>query len=173
MPQKLTAKQRKWLKIYMETHNATEAAMQVYNVKTRESAGVIGHENLKKLNFEELMDAVGLTEENLLESIVEGRKATRVIVIDNKVQGVPDYATRHKYIETALKLRGNLSNKLELTGKDGEPLKIQLLAGISYHYDTGPETVDASSDRGTPKRPTPVPSIDMAPEGPKNNNSDQ
>ena len=57
---KLTLKQRRWIKKYIETGNATEAAMQVYNCKNRNVAESIGSENLGKLAFSELMDQMGL-----------------------------------------------------------------------------------------------------------------
>ena len=134
-PVKLTAKQRKWIKVYSETLNATEAAMQSYNCKDRNSAALIGHENLIKLNFEELMAVIGLTDETALVSIKDGISATRPIIDPqtNKLSKIADYATRHKYTETLLKLKGKLdTQKIELTGKGGEPLKMELLAGIGF-----------------------------------------
>lgn len=44
----LTLKQSGFVKKYIEFANATEAAVQVYNVKNRNVAGVIGWENLRK-----------------------------------------------------------------------------------------------------------------------------
>lgn len=44
----LTLRQNSFVKKYIEFANATEAAAQVYNVKNRNVAGVIGWENLRK-----------------------------------------------------------------------------------------------------------------------------
>lgn len=129
---KLTPKQRKFMKIYAKTLNATEAAMQSYDCKDRDVAKALGAENLSKLNFTELLDAVGLTDDDLAVALREGRHSTRAIVVDGKVQGVADYATRHKYVETLLKVKGKLADKLELTGEDGGPLQMQLVAGIGF-----------------------------------------
>lgn len=118
---KLTFKQRAWLDKYLETKNATEAAMQVYDVKNRESAKVIGHENLTKLNFQELMEEAGVSDAKLLQKLNEGLDATKVVSAritgkdaDSRTDDfidVEDYPTRHKYLDTALKLKKKLDPK--------------------------------------------------------------
>lgn len=122
---KLTIKQKKWIKAYMETGNATEAAMQVYDCSDRNSARAIGGENLANLSIDKVMEAQGLTDEFLIEKLNEGLQATKVISANivqiksddptvkqkeahSKTQDfvdVEDYAVRHKYLETALKLK--------------------------------------------------------------------
>lgn len=129
---KLTPKQRKFMKVYAKTLNATEAAMQAYDCKDRDTASSIGRENLRKLQFVDLLDAVGLTDDDLAVALQEGRHSTRPIVVNGKVQGVADYATRHRYVETLLKVKGKLTDKLELTGEDGGPLQMQVIAGVGY-----------------------------------------
>ncbi|MEK7187830.1 MAG: terminase small subunit [Patescibacteria group bacterium] len=44
----MTSKQAKFAESYLETGNATEAAMTSYNPKNRATASVMGHENLRK-----------------------------------------------------------------------------------------------------------------------------
>lgn len=105
----LTIKQARWLHKYIETGNATEAAMQVYDIKDRYSAGSIGSENLRKLAIKDLMEEMGLTDVALVNMIAEG--ATKPMKIhgtgDNFVE-MPDYATRHKYVDTAVKLKDKM-----------------------------------------------------------------
>lgn len=103
---KLTIKQRKWIKEYIETGNATEAAMRVYDCKNREVAESIGSENLGKLAFQELMDEMGLTDIALLNVGAEGMTQAVKQSITGEVH--PDYAVRHKYWETMLKLKGKM-----------------------------------------------------------------
>lgn len=129
---KVSLKQRKWLKIYTQTLNATEAAMQAYDVTDRTSAANIGYENVRKLDFNALMDAVGLTDENLMIDVTKGRVAEKVIPTAKGLVKVPDHQSRFKYTELALKLKGRLADKLELTGEDGNPLKIEMVAGIGF-----------------------------------------
>jgi hypothetical protein len=118
--------------VYANTLNATEAAMQAYDCKDRQVASAIGGENLRKLSFIDMLDAVGLTDDDLAVALQEGRHATRPIVVNDKVQGVADYATRHRYVETLLKVKGKLADKLELTGSDGGPMKMQVIAGVGF-----------------------------------------
>lgn len=111
----LTIKQRKWIKAYLECGNATEAAMKVYDVKDRESAGQIGYENLKKLDYSDFMEEAGITDKLLQDKIKEGLSATRIktsLTEPDKVED--DFAIRHKYLETALKLKKRMDNKFEL-----------------------------------------------------------
>lgn len=114
---KLTLKQARWLDVYIETGNATEAAMRAYELEDRAIAGQIGYENMKKLDISELMDSMGLTEHKLILKVQEGLDATRSIsaIAGTEANGgtvdfvdVPDYAVRHKYLETSLKLKGKL-----------------------------------------------------------------
>jgi hypothetical protein len=121
----LTIKQRKWLKEYLETGNATEAAMRVYNCKDRDSASNVGWENVRKLEFAELMEEGGITDAKLQAKINEGLESNKVV--SARVTGreadertddfieVPDMPTRQKYLETALKVKGKLGSKVDIT----------------------------------------------------------
>lgn len=116
---KLTLKQRKWIKYYLETGNATQAAMRAYNCKNEVSAASIGYQNFNKLQIliplRAIMEKKGLDLGSLLEVVVEGLKANKVLgYLNNKTNGVdkvsdefvetPDHATRHKFLTTALEL---------------------------------------------------------------------
>jgi hypothetical protein len=116
----LTLKQRKWIKEYITTGNATEAAARVYDCKDRDSANAIGNENLAKLSFPELMEEMKLTDVALMNVGAEGLQATKQISGVGNANSksvefieVPDYAIRHRYWETLLKLKKRL-------GQEGE-----------------------------------------------------
>ena len=128
----LTIKQRKFLKLYLELGNATEAAMRVYDVKDRDSANAIGSENLAKLSYSDLMEEAGITDKLLQKKIMEGLDATRTIsaVKGTNANGgttdfidVPDFLARHKYLETALKLKKRLTDRVDVTTGD-KPIPI-------------------------------------------------
>lgn len=106
----LTLKQRKWIKEYIETGNATEAAMRVYDCKTRESAHTIGSENLSKLAISDLMEEMQLTDVALVNMGIEG--ATKPVKQSITGEVFPDYNTRRGYWETLLKLKGKLRDTL-------------------------------------------------------------
>lgn len=129
----LTLKQRKWLKLYLQCGNATEAAMQVYDCKDRDSANAIGSENLAKLSYAEFLEEAGITDDLLQKKILEGLDANRTVsakiigkVADSQTDDfvdVPDFLARHKYLETALKLKQRLVDRKDIQS-GGEPLKI-------------------------------------------------
>jgi len=137
MKDDLTLKQRKWLKIYLECGNATEAAMQVYDCQDRESAGQIGYENLKKLDYTDFLEEAGVTDELLQKKIMEGLEANRTISAKITIKtgekqansqtddfiDVPDFMARHKYLETALKLKQRLIERKDITS-GGKPIPI-------------------------------------------------
>lgn len=125
---KLTLKQLKFVAHYLEHGNATEAALYAYDLNPddendRVTAGSIGYETLKKLQINELMGEAGISDQKLLTVLAQGVAATKPIsalVLANTENGivrtkddegrieVEDYATRHKYLETALKLKKRL-----------------------------------------------------------------
>ena len=76
----------------------------------------------------QLMDAnPRLTEKALTKKLVEGlnAKETKFFAHEGVVvstRNTIDYATRHRYLETALRLRGLASSVIEATGKNGAPL---------------------------------------------------
>jgi hypothetical protein len=123
---------------------------------------------------EELHEKLGIDEISLLKAGAEGLNATRPIFVDGKPQAVADYATRHRYWQDFVKMKGLLKDKLELTGKDGEPLQFQVLAGIAYV----PSSTDPRSNRDAPVADTSViqgsseiQDIDLAQKSPKDNDS--
>lgn len=139
----LTLKQRKWIKIYLECGNATEAAMKVYSCKSREYAAQIGYENLRKLDYTEFLEEAGITDDLLQKKVIEGLEANRTIsakivgkTADNQTDDfidVPDFMARHKYLETALKLKQRLIDRKDIQS-GGEPIKIDITAMLEKAY---------------------------------------
>jgi len=115
---KLTLKQKRFLKLYLETGNGTKSALAVYNCKDYTTAQSIASENLSKLKnpIKAYMEANGLDLGRLMGVLDDGLKANRVISAiktDKEATGatadfidVPDHAVRHKYLETASKWLG-------------------------------------------------------------------
>lgn len=104
---KLTLKQSKWLKLYLDNGNATESAFQVYDCKNRDVARNIGSENLSKLSFSDFLEEAGVTDKLLQEKLMDGLNANKSFM----EMEMPDMPTRHKYLETALKLKRKLSDQ--------------------------------------------------------------
>lgn len=73
----------------------------------------------KSKGFQQLLEDAGVTDEKLAEVMNEGLSATKAVVMGTKseesfVDIQPDYAIRHKYLETSLKVKG-----LQQTGTGG------------------------------------------------------
>lgn len=117
-----TIKQRKWLEIYLKTGNATRAAREVYDCKDESSAANIGYENVRKLDVTEALERVGLTDKFLFRHLKKGFKSTKLF--GKSAIEHPDFMARHKYLETTLKLKKKLVERVEHTGEDGEAIKI-------------------------------------------------
>ncbi len=80
----------------------------------------------------ELMERHGLTDEYLIDKLVDGlSKPVKVSVSGFGVTKCPDYALRHKYLETALKLKGY--GQLELP-KQAITIKLASISANKYVY---------------------------------------
>lgn len=66
--------------------------------------------------FIELLEKAGVTDDKLATVINEGLNATKVMVIGKEssesfVDVQPDHPTRHKFLETSLKLKGHITKE--------------------------------------------------------------
>lgn len=96
----LTLKQQKFLAVYFQSGNSTQAAMEAYDCADRVTAASIGYENLRKLQIpvKSIMEIKGLSIGKLVDTILEGLKA---------INGAePDYRTRLGYVQVAGKWLG-------------------------------------------------------------------
>ena len=65
----------------------------------------------KKLTFSMLLDKSGVGDKVLAKVLKEGLRATRVQTSPTEPdRDVKDFSVRHKYLETALKVKGHMSN---------------------------------------------------------------
>ncbi len=65
--------------------------------------------------FNELM-AEAITDAKLIKVIDDGLTATKTFAIDESLVETPDHATRHKFLETALKVKGAFKNSPDSGG---------------------------------------------------------
>lgn len=112
---RLTIKERDWIKEYIKTGDATKAALKVYRCGSMSSASSIGSQNLKRLNYQDIMEQFGLSDRLLLTKLQEGLYADKVVGITKKNKKIvhPDFHSQHRYLETALKLKKRLTNNNE------------------------------------------------------------
>ena len=80
--QKLTIKQRKFVKRYADTGNATKSAMKVYDTSNYNTAKSIGYENLTKPHIkkalDEIMTGFGITDALLFNGLRAGLRAVKI-----------------------------------------------------------------------------------------------
>lgn len=105
---KLTKQDKKFLDTYAETGNGTQAAKVAFGIKDPNYAGVKAHRLIRK---DKVLTALeeALPNETLFEIHREGLFASKPIFNDEgeKVSEEADYNARHKYLDTAYKLKGS------------------------------------------------------------------
>lgn len=96
----LTKKQKGFVKDYVETGNGVQSALNNYDTDDYSTAGAIASENLNKPKVINAIKSIAeyFTEEELAKVHLEGLKATK--------GDEPDYAVRHKYLDSAYKIKG-------------------------------------------------------------------
>ena len=92
---KLTLKQREFLKLYFKTGNGVQSAMKVYDTDDYDSACSIASQNLSKLKvpIQHLMEAKGLSLGDLIDTVLDARKAMKKtpIITGRDAKGAPMY----------------------------------------------------------------------------------
>ena len=164
MKLKRTLRERKFIDAYIKNNgNATEAYLVISPNVKRKNAKDYGCRLLQNLNLSnnELLDEMGMTDEYLHEKLDEGLNSTKtisVIPIKSKESqpnstdlpeanskniefvDVNDYAVRHKYLDTAYKLKDKYpAIKNEHTGAGGGPI-IHYITELTYEQPKEEET---------------------------------
>ena len=104
---KRTLKERKFIAAYIENNGNASKAYRVTHPKYKgENAHVLGCRLLIKVNIttNELLNEMGMNDEQLHQKLMEGLEATKVVGL--LAESVDDFPTRHKYLDTAYKLKG-------------------------------------------------------------------
>lgn len=99
---KLTLKQQRFVAEYLKDGNGSRSALKVYNAKNDLTARVIASENLTKPNVAKAI-AEALPDDLLARKHLEGLEAVAYAPVLGEV---PDYSTRHKYLDSAYKIKG-------------------------------------------------------------------
>lgn len=107
MSEKLTKKQKGFIKEYVKTGNGTESAKNNYDIQKDNTAAAIAYENLRKPHIQNAIKSIAdRIPDELLEKVhLEGLNATRTIKVDNIDTLEADHAVRHKYLDTAYKIK--------------------------------------------------------------------
>lgn len=123
MGDQLTKQDKIFVKEIVEHGNQTEAAIKAYNYKNRNTAGVQAKDKLRNPKIQNAIQSLAdrIPDDKLHQVMMEGLEATKpqgvggmamniskngIDSIGHSDMFIADYATRHKYLDTALKLKG-------------------------------------------------------------------
>lgn len=166
---KLTFKQRKFIKYYLESGNAVRSVMRAYNVRNIINANSMSTQILKNIDFNELLEMAGVSDAELGKKMSDGLNATKII---KGGAVIPDLELRHKYLVTALESKNKIKKKLEVTGENGQPIRFNILAGHGFIPPVSRSEQDnATPEADTSGRSPEVQSDRVAQTGPQDNNS--
>lgn len=139
-----------FVKDYLETGNGTQAALKNYDTDDENTAAMIASTNIRKPKIQKLIEEK-LPDDILFEIHREGLYASKPFFNEDgeKISEEADYSVRHKYLDTAYKLKGayaaekhvNLNIDIDSTDPVVEELTQKLNA---IYKGTG-----VSSDGGT------------------------
>lgn len=104
---KLTIRQKGFLKDYILTLNATEAAWRNYNVSGRKSAKVMGSKLLRderiKTQIRAHFQPSEIVNEDIAKALQDALNATKIKKYKGKWLEIPDHATRLRTVKLAIK----------------------------------------------------------------------
>jgi len=108
----LTAKEKAWVKEFLETRNATEAAARTYDVSSRESANTIGARNHTHLIFDGLFQKAGLTDAAIVKNTVRmALEAKKIVGTRDDFVEVEDNEAQLKAMKFAVDLMDKMPAK--------------------------------------------------------------
>ncbi len=121
MDGKLTLKQRRFIKAYIQTGNATQAAKDAgYKCKTDAAFAELGSRLVRNVEgrISKIMGEIGLDDAMFAQKALEGLNATVVEIVKYKGEiasekAYVDYPTRAKYLEIISKMKGLLREKVD------------------------------------------------------------
>ena len=124
---RLTLKQLKFIQIYIETKNATKAAMTAYRCKNLRVAAVLGSENLIKPDIAYEIDKYrkkgGLSIQKAINAINDGYEAEK--------KGSPDHNVRLRSADMTLKLANAYPSRAQEVNHKHAHLHLEMVNELS------------------------------------------
>lgn len=112
---KLSKQDKAFVEKVVETGNLTQAVQESFNISDPNYAGVKGHRLIRKDKIINAIQTIAerIPDDDLVKVHLEGLNAGKTIYKNNNSTGEieevgyePDYAVRHKYLDSAYKLKG-------------------------------------------------------------------
>ncbi len=69
----------------------------------------------KSKGFKEILEIIGVNDNALAKTLKEGLEAIKIVKLRNTHTTIPDFSTRHRFLETTLELKGYI-------GRNSKPL---------------------------------------------------
>lgn len=79
-----------------------------------------------------IMENSGITDQLLMNTLKEGLKAKKVHGTSDDFVEIEDHSTRHKYLETGLKLKGHLDKKVDIVHHKSHEEQLRELQGMIF-----------------------------------------
>jgi hypothetical protein len=100
----MTIRQRKVIKELVEYGGTMSSAMR----KAGYSDAMIKNPQkvTKSKGFKEILEIMGINDNALAKTLKEGLEAVKIVKLRNTYTAIPDFSTRHKFLETTLELKG-------------------------------------------------------------------
>lgn len=137
----LNPRQRKFLKFYIQTGNGAASARKAgYKDDQVTPYQILGNPRFQSA-YQELLDKNGVTDQRLINVLKDGLKAKKLM--GEKLVECDDHQTRHKYLETGLKLRGRLDEKKDDEATTPMEISVQVIH-VRRHSD-----ISSSSKQGS------------------------
>ena len=114
MDEILTEQDKIFVKELTKTGNKTQSARKAYKYKNDNTAGVMALDKLRKPKIQKVIKTFAdrVPDDKLFKVLDEGLEAGKRIFKNNNESGEiedlgvePDFPTRHKYLETGLKIK--------------------------------------------------------------------
>lgn len=104
MARDLTNKEKGFVKDIVKGKTGTDAVLNNYDTKDKDVAGVIASQNLGKLKIQNAIKSIAesIPDEDLIKVHTEGLQAVKMAGDSAEI----DFAVRHKYLDSAYKLKG-------------------------------------------------------------------
>jgi hypothetical protein len=133
-PKPLTPREKRLLAILPEAKDLNKALIEAgYSETTANKAAkrtvnqLVG--NCRNSGMTDALEKVGINQEFIAQKHMEGLEAYKVVsaqiiekgagAADKDFVEVPDFPARHKHLDTIHKLRGDFTEKVEVTGDEG------------------------------------------------------
>lgn len=137
----LTKKQQTFVKEYIETGNGTQSALKAYDTTSEAVASAIAVENLQKPMIVEVIHSLAerISDDKLYQVLTDGLDASNEITDNegNVLYVRPAFSVRHKYLDTALKLKGLYEEDQQRNINILMPVLVKFLDAKDERSDSG------------------------------------